>query len=117
MDDRELAELESERDQIEADLASIRAQIEAANSRVWSAGEYSDPNWYARAKAALRFKGARHQQLLRMIGDARREQRRAKANQSEAEFIRVAKRLLDPATVDAIWAEVREAERQRAEEQ
>jgi len=109
----DVAALELRRDEIETAIARIRGQIEHARSQVWTTGEYSDPNWYARARAALRFKGIEHQQILRALAERRREQRReAAAGQDrrfERAFISAARRRLTPELYRELIEEARAA--------
>src|SRR5690349_3269183 len=68
----QLDALEAERVEIETAIAEIKSQVATAKASVISDGVYSDPHWFARAQAAMRFKGIRHQQILREIAALRR---------------------------------------------
>jgi len=60
-----------QQDDLEQSISEIKAQLEAAVARQKDTGEYADPVWFAKAKAALRFKGAEHQRLMRRISRRR----------------------------------------------
>jgi hypothetical protein len=87
------------------DIASIKAQLDRANSRGRDSRKYSDPEWFQAANAALKYKQLEHQRLLHEISQ---QQRIAKALRVEKEqqlqktferaFIRVARELLDKDT-------------------
>lgn len=80
------------------DIAKIKSQIELAKANVVKTGEYADPNWFARVRAALRYKGWRDQMLGNELGRAANRIRdlRAKetANSFEHRFVEAAKRKL-----------------------
>lgn len=104
-------DLEAERNEIELAIAQIRTQIEYASTKAHETGEYAPADWYVRAKAALRFKGRRHQELLREIARLRREDR-AKRNGGlafEHAFIDAARRRLAPETFTDLMREAHEA--------
>jgi hypothetical protein len=107
----------------EADLANIKAQLDAAGA-VWAAtGVYADPNWYRRAKVAARYKGALHQRInaqLSVINRATKEEnirRSAGGHESIADghsaflhaFIRAAKLELDPEVFQALSSSAQRA--------
>lgn len=103
--EEKIAALEDEREEIETALADIRGQI-AQSSAKFHAGEGGkDPSWYARAKSALRYKGADHQSVLRQIGKLRlqlKEIRQDEENNKPKDkpfsffFYKVAESQLDP---------------------
>lgn len=99
-------ELEAQREDLEFQIAAIKGQIEAAHARVYSEGTYADPDWYRRARFALRMKGAQHQHVLRELGRASKAVRVAHNSSRERQFVKVAKRRLAQETYESIWAEV-----------
>jgi hypothetical protein len=72
-----LEEMIARQDEVELEIADIKGQLEAAVARRRETGEYADPVWFAKARAALRYRGAEHQQLLRSIARLKSEQRLA----------------------------------------
>lgn len=89
--------LQQLRTDMELNLAKIRGQLEAAEAAVHISGEYADPDWYRRAKGALRFKGIEHQNILRELGARKRTELDDRQNSQGQAFIRAAKRRLDRA--------------------
>jgi hypothetical protein len=82
------------RNRLNGEIAEIAAQIDAAKARAQATGEYADPEWFRRAVAAKRYKGAdvqRANQALSLIKE--RDTRRF-----ESVFIDVARRHLDKGT-------------------
>lgn len=53
---------------LQEEIDAIKAQLDHATARLHTTGEYSDPQWYARAKAALRHKQRQMQALQQAIG-------------------------------------------------
>jgi predicted O-methyltransferase YrrM len=91
-----LATLEERRVDLEYKLADVKGQLEKASAHQIETGEYADADWYRRAKAAQRYAGIEHQQLLRQIADIKRTLRASGANNFEACFINAARELLKP---------------------
>lgn len=75
-----LAETESRCELIELEIANIRAQLSAARAEQHAHGVYADPQWYAAATTALRYKGVEHQRLLALRGRLRRDARQGAKN-------------------------------------
>lgn len=104
----ELRDLEEQIAEIEEVIAAIRAKLEKARAEVHLSGEYADPDWYRRAKAALRFKGIEHQRLLREAAALRRQEKRHRAKEFGEAFIDAARRRLDPEVFSDLLDEARE---------
>lgn len=87
----------SDREELEAlayELADIRSQIEIRKARDQVGDEPIDKIWLAKATAALRYKGIRHQELLRDLGEARRKALDDAAHTYERCFMQAARELL-----------------------
>lgn len=93
------------------EMAEIDAQLDAAVSRRITTGDYADAEWFARAKAARRFKGQEHQRIMaerRKVNAARKAENIANQKRDDARlFVTVAKRRLSPEAYTEIWAEVK----------
>jgi hypothetical protein len=90
---------------------SIKTQLEHAKAKRYSQGEWSDPDWWARANAALRHMARQSQSYQLTLGELNRR-RRAKLHEiSDRDdgrmFISCAKEALSPERYMSIWAEVR----------
>lgn len=109
-------ELVARRDVVELEIADIRGQLDAAVSQQKETGQYADPNWYGKAKTALRYKGIEHQQILRELSRRREQARRKAHEQSEGRarrfervFMSVCRRRLTPDVYEEYIAETKEA--------
>jgi hypothetical protein len=93
---RDLSALSLEDTRVEIDiteqrLAEISAQLDAATAVLHATGEYADPTWFARARAAKRFIGAEHQRLLRHASELKKRLERSAAPL----FVEIARQRLD----------------------
>lgn len=79
-----LEEMLARQDEVEREIAEIKAQLEIAVAHYQATGEYADPVWFAKARAALRYRGAEHQKLLRDISKLRADARLAEFNAKQA---------------------------------
>lgn len=106
-----LAEMEARRDQLETDIATLKAKLEQVRAKRVQTGEYADPDWYRRAKTRLRFTAIEFNKLQRRIAEVRRVERQAQAARVERAFVDHARRTLDEVTfqriLDAAQAEVK----------
>lgn len=75
-----LEEMIARQDEVEREIAEIKAQLEIAMAHRRETGEYADAVWFAKARAALRYRGAEHQKLLRDIARVKTDQRLAAFN-------------------------------------
>jgi len=97
----------SEAEAVLSEMARMKAQIFEAKSRAVD-GDYSDPDWFRRVNTALRYKGIRHQQLLRRAAELRDSANASNANSWERRFIEAARRRLKPETYQALVDEAGE---------
>ena len=104
-----LAEAHDRLAEVEEDIAAIRAKIDRAKADKIITGQYSDPDWYARVNAALRFKGMEHQRLQRIAGRLAREERVAGARRFEQAFINKARDVLAADVFQSIADQARAA--------
>lgn len=95
IDDREkLLELRAE---VEMTLAEIRSQLEESKARAQQ-GEYSDSEWFHRARSAKRWNGLKHQIVnsrLSLLKDQQRARNKDHRESFAREFVNVARGLLD----------------------
>jgi len=70
-----IAQLQDELDDIDDRRAQIKGQIEKAQSDRHLTGEYADPDWFRRAKGAVRHLGVERNEVSRQIGEANRSLR------------------------------------------
>lgn len=75
-DQTRLDELLDRQGEVEREIADIKAQLETAQAHRIETGEYANPDWFRRAKAALRFRGVEHQRLQRTVARMRDEYRK-----------------------------------------
>lgn len=99
---------EQELYQLQIDMAEIRAQIDREKYKARDEDRKPDFVWMARAKHALRIKGAQHQQLQKEIGAAKKAERRAVNNTMERRFVDIARQRLDPEVFEEYWREATE---------
>lgn len=97
LDEREL--------RLQGEIADIKAQIEGASARAASSGDYSDRDWYIRAKHALRHRTIEHQQVLKMIGERNRNIRKQRHEAAERRFIQICRNRLPQDVFNRIWDE------------
>ena len=98
--------LEEEMMDVLYEISSIKSQIEAAKATHKQTGQYADPVWFAKANAALRYKQARHQELLKMKSDKTKEEKKSRAREFERAFVDVARDILEPDLFAEIMDEV-----------
>jgi chromosome segregation ATPase len=102
-----LEQMEARRDELEEQIAALKAKLEQVRARRHTTGEWADPDWYRRATTRLRFTGVEHQRLNRQIAEAKREQRRARATTTDQAFVAVAREMLGLVTFERIMAAAR----------
>lgn len=102
-----LAEYTAEIEAVETELADIRGQLEKASAHQKATGQYADPEWYRKAKAALRYRGIEHQKLLQGRAALRREVNAGNVLNLERRFVEAARSILDE---DLFYAVLREAQ-------
>jgi tRNA C32,U32 (ribose-2'-O)-methylase TrmJ len=104
-----LEEMEARRNEVEEEMAALRAKLNHAKARKNTTGNYSDPDWWRRATTRLDFNRVEHQRLNRVIAERKRALRQDHNNRVESHFIAVARDLLDPVTFDTIHAKAKAA--------
>lgn len=72
-----LEECASVMEQLSFDCANTRTQVEAAKANQRATGRYSDPQWFARATAALRWMSRDRQRLQDHMAALRKASRAA----------------------------------------
>lgn len=77
---------------VEDDVNAIKVQIGAAKAKVYTEGEYADPQWYQRANTALLVKKRQLQIVQTMIGQKRRE----KIDSIERIFVDICRERMEP---------------------
>ncbi|WP_236234682.1 hypothetical protein [Pseudomonas tohonis] len=70
-----LEECASVMEQLSFDCTNIRTQVDAAKANRKATGRYSDPQWFARATAALRWMSRDRQRLQEHMAKLRKESR------------------------------------------
>lgn len=98
------------------ELAEIKTQLDFAKSDAVENGNYSNPDWFNRARHAVRMKGREHQLIQTELGRRKKGERRAFNTNMERYFIDAARRELEPHMFSRLWAEATaNAERARLE--
>lgn len=97
-----LDEFDEESEILEKEIADVRGQLEKATAHMLLTGEYADPDWFRRAKAALRYKGQEHQVLLKERAALRKRLSQEKSATLDRLFIESARAMLDESTFYAI---------------
>jgi hypothetical protein len=117
MTDEERARLEAERAALHAErleladaVESIERQLGDARSAVYRGGDFADPHWYQSATTALVLKRKRYrhvagrlQEADRLLGAARKEERRRHNDAFREAFVDAARRLLRPPDFHRVW--------------
>lgn len=85
------------------EIADIKGQIELATAKRFNDGVYADPDWFARAKYALRKKQAQHQATLAAKG--RRRRAGWGAQEIALRFVALARQRLEPDRFAELWAD------------
>ena len=87
-------ELELIRDNLEDKITIIKNQIDIAKSESQSKGEYSNIEWFNKARAALRISGNQHQRVLRELGKRNKMVKDAVNNSFDTRFVNIAREKL-----------------------
>lgn len=95
-----LAGLNDELADIDERRAAIKGQIEKAQANRHTTGEYADPDWFRRAKGALRHLGVERAEVCREIGAANRRLRELNGSLNRDAFYVAVREVVD----DATWA-------------
>lgn len=95
--ERDLLDLKTE---IDAEITSIKMQLENARAEKISTGKYADSTWWIKANNALRIKGRQSQQIQTELGSIKSSKRKrvndrfveiAKQTLSNEEFVEILK--------------------------
>lgn len=97
--------LEKRLGEVMRELAEVKTQIDFAKSEAAENGNYSDPDWFNRARHAVRMKGREHQLIQAELGKRKKDERRAFNAKAERCFIDAARRRLEPELFADLWAE------------
>jgi hypothetical protein len=117
MTDDERARLEAERAALHAErleladaVEEIERQLGTARTAVYRGGGHADPHWYQNATTALVLKRKRYrhvagrlQEADRLLGAARKEERRRHNDAFREAFVDAARRLLRPPDFRRVW--------------
>lgn len=95
---------------LDEEIGSIKTQLGNAKARRHTEKVWADPEWFARASAALRHKGRQRQSYQTTLSEMNRRARALRAKLSDWDdgrmFINVARSLLPEQTYRLIWDEV-----------
>jgi hypothetical protein len=81
-------------DTIVGEIDQIRTQLSFAKSNAAAHKEYSNPDWFNNAQAALRIKGRQHQKMQNELGRLNKLEKQQYAKRLEACFVKAARELL-----------------------
>lgn len=101
---RRLDDLKDELASIDDLRAAIKGQIEKAQADRFTTGEYADPDWFRRAKGALRHLGVERGEVCREIGEANRDLRKLNGALNQDLFRVAVQQVVDSRTWDLIVA-------------
>jgi hypothetical protein len=105
-DDETVDSLIEIHDNLQVKTNRIKDALADAKANLALKGEYADPDWFRRAKYALRASAHAKQVIIREIAKKKAALKRSEGISFEREFMRVAKLMLDKDTYHAILAEV-----------
>lgn len=104
-------ELEERRNEVMAEIAGIKAQIEGAKNRALQDGVYADADWFTRVRHALRYRGIEHQKLNTEIARRSKEAKAKRAALYERAFVESARIILAAETFSQLHAAAMERSR------
>lgn len=87
----DINELLNHKAEIDGSIASAQMQIDAAKGKIYSTGEYSDPDWWARVNGYKRMLGFLSQKIQVRIREVKESQKKVAI---EPIFMDVARQLL-----------------------
>lgn len=99
-----LDQLNDELADIDERRAAIKGQIEKAQADHHATGEFADPDWFRRAKGALRHLGVERAEVCREIGETNRRLRALRGAQGRDLFRAAVQETVDTATWERIVA-------------
>lgn len=97
-----LQSLNNELVEIDDKRAAIQGQIDKAHADRHATGDYADPDWYRRAKGALRHLGVERSDVCREIGEANRRIRYLNALVNRDTFRIAVRDVVDDTTWDRV---------------
>lgn len=97
-----LTKLNADLSDIDDRRAAIKGQIEQAQARRQTTGERADPDWFRRAKGALRHLGVERNDLCREIGETNRRLREVNGSQNRNTFYVAVRETVDDPTWERI---------------
>ena len=101
-------ELEHQLVEVGGNLARVKTQLDYAKSEAAETGNYSDRDWFNRAKHAKRMLGREHQLIQAELGKRKKRESRSFNNTIERRFIDAARRRLDPVLFSELMDEANE---------
>jgi predicted HNH restriction endonuclease len=111
-------ELLQEKIVVDDALSRVKGQLEDARRRAATDGEYSDRDWYSRARGAVRMFGTRSQKIQARLAQLKREQKQGNFERSNAQsdrFKHVFMRLVRERLGDAQYLELCALAREESE--
>lgn len=96
--------LPERRDELENEIAVIKAKLSHVRSKKHATGVYADADWYHRATSRLRFLGVEHQRVLRQLAWERRTAGDVRRTSVERAFVAIARERLDGLEFDTLMA-------------
>lgn len=108
-EDGSLEAMEAARDRWEQQGNEIQLLIDLAKAKAQTHDEWADPNWFARAHYALRWRRSEYNRLSRKISAAKKEHRRKWERRQEQRFIALCRKHLDRETFLSLWREAEES--------
>lgn len=97
-----LAELNDELTDIDDRRAAIAGQIDQAKANRHATGEYADPDWFRRARGAMRHLGVERAEVERAIGTINRRLRELRGQRNRDLFRIAVMDVVDPDTYQRI---------------
>ncbi|BCG27570.1 hypothetical protein TUM18999_57610 [Pseudomonas tohonis] len=101
-----LEECASVMERLSFDCTNIRTQVEAAKANQRATGRYSDPMWFARATAALRWMSRDRQRLQEHMAKLRKASRAATETSRDKLLIEALRQHVSPEVFFRCVAEV-----------
>ena len=106
--DDAIASLIEAKMEIDDSKKQVDIQLEDARTKAYIDNEYSDRDWFRKARDAARHLGRDSQKLQHMLGILSKEQKNSRRGKVEEKFIQAAKKILDHDT----FAEIMQASRE-----
>lgn len=107
-DEKATDDLSAIKSALEDDIISIRHQVEKAKMHAAMNGIYSDVDWLANAKYALRKKGQQHQRIIQELAKRRKLNKTLKSESLCQSFVDVVRAHVSSETFASFMKEARE---------